>query len=74
MTELFNQLLEWISARDLETPPRVLSLGIPDEFQEHASRAELLADLGLDAEGLSERIGRWLHAGHHDDKQAQSAS
>lgn len=69
-----SAVLEWITARDLETPPRVMSLGIPDEFQEHASRAELLADLGLDAEGLTERIGRWAHAGRHDDKRAQSAS
>jgi 1-deoxy-D-xylulose-5-phosphate synthase len=28
-------------------------LGIPDKFIEHAERAELLADLGLDASGIA---------------------
>jgi 1-deoxy-D-xylulose-5-phosphate synthase len=28
-------------------------LGIPDRFIEHAERGELLADLGLDAEGIA---------------------
>jgi 1-deoxy-D-xylulose-5-phosphate synthase len=27
-------------------------LGIPDRFVEHGERGELLADLGLDADGL----------------------
>ncbi len=31
----------------------VRRLGIPDEFVEHAERNELLADLGLDAEGIA---------------------
>jgi 1-deoxy-D-xylulose-5-phosphate synthase len=31
---------------------RVLRLGIPDFFVEHGERRELLADLGLDAEGI----------------------
>jgi 1-deoxy-D-xylulose-5-phosphate synthase len=28
-------------------------LGIPDQFIEHGSRSELLADLGLDAVGIA---------------------
>jgi 1-deoxy-D-xylulose-5-phosphate synthase len=28
-------------------------LGIPDSFVEHAERHELLADLGLDADGIA---------------------
>ncbi len=32
---------------------RVRRLGIPDRFIEHAERGELLADLGLDAEGIA---------------------
>jgi 1-deoxy-D-xylulose-5-phosphate synthase len=35
----------------VSTPVRVI--GIPDEFVEHAPRAELLKDLGLSAEGIA---------------------
>jgi 1-deoxy-D-xylulose-5-phosphate synthase len=34
--------------------PRVYAVEIPDAFQEHASRPELLHDLGLDAEGIAQ--------------------
>ena len=33
---------------------RILRLGIPDRFVEHGSREELLADLGLDSQGIAE--------------------
>ncbi|MGD0654567.1 MAG: 1-deoxy-D-xylulose-5-phosphate synthase [Thermoguttaceae bacterium] len=33
---------------------RVLRLGIPDQFIEHGPRDELLADLGLDADGIAQ--------------------
>ena len=33
---------------------KIRRLGIPDQFVEHGSRAELLADLGLDAAGIAE--------------------
>src|SRR5262249_35172566 len=39
---------------------RVLRLGLPDRFVEHAERAELLADLGLDAPGLCAAVRRAL--------------
>lgn len=32
---------------------RIHRLGIPDQFVEHGDRAELLADLGLDADGIT---------------------
>ena len=32
---------------------RIRRLGIPDYFVEHGERSELLADLGLDAEGIA---------------------
>ncbi len=35
--------------------PVVESMGIPDVFVEHGGRRELLADLGLDAEGIAHR-------------------
>ncbi len=31
----------------------ITRLGIPDQFVEHGERAELLADLGLDASGIA---------------------
>jgi 1-deoxy-D-xylulose-5-phosphate synthase len=38
----------------------VIRLGIPDRFIEHAERSELLADLGLDAEGVANTIRQAL--------------
>ena len=40
------------------SPVRVDSMGIPDRFVEHGARAELLADLGLDAAGIRARVRR----------------
>ena len=38
----------------------VLHLGLPDEFQHHASREQLLAEAGLDAAGIRAAIAhRW---------------
>jgi 1-deoxy-D-xylulose-5-phosphate synthase len=39
-------------------PPARLNLGIPDRFIEHGERAELLAECGLDAEGIRRAILR----------------
>jgi 1-deoxy-D-xylulose-5-phosphate synthase len=39
-------------------PPVRLNLGLPDRFIEHGERAELLAECGLDAEGLRRAILR----------------
>ena len=35
------------------TATHVKRLGVPDQFIEHGERAELLADLGLDAIGIT---------------------
>ena len=48
-----SAVLEVASDAGLDTS-KVRRLGIPDRFIEHASRAELLADLGLDAQGIAE--------------------
>jgi 1-deoxy-D-xylulose-5-phosphate synthase len=37
---------------------RIRRLGVPDRFVEHGNRRELLADLGLDAEGIAESCRR----------------
>jgi len=38
------------------TPPRVASVGLPDDFIQHGSRNGLLSELGLDAKGIAERV------------------
>ncbi len=47
-----SAVLEAASDAGLDTS-RVRRLGVPDQFVEHGSRAELLADLGLDTEGIA---------------------
>ena len=50
----------------------VRRLGIPDQFIEHGERAELLADLGLDREGIV-RTCRALAEQAHCDRDRQAA-
>ena len=64
-------VLEWAATREGDGP-RVEIAGIPDEFQEHATRAELLASMGLDTAGLETRIREAL--GRGTGSRAQSAS
>ncbi|MGF1547156.1 MAG: 1-deoxy-D-xylulose-5-phosphate synthase [Thiotrichales bacterium] len=45
---------EWLAAAGLTLP--VLNLGLPDRFQEHGSREDLLAEAGLDAPGIVSAI------------------
>ena len=45
---------------------RVLTLGVPDRFIEHGSRAELLAELGLTASGIRDAVlGHLREAAFH---------
>lgn len=46
----------------LDDGVKVLRLGIPDEFQPHACREELLSMMGLDSSSIAERIGDILGA------------
>ena len=64
-------VLEWGSTREGEGP-KVRLVGIPDAFQEHASRGELLADLGLDADGIERIVADVLRG--VEGSRAQSAS
>ena len=56
-----------IDALELPHPPSVSAMGIPDAFIEHGSRGELLAEIGLDAEGITEHVrahvGRGVRVG-----------
>ncbi len=40
----------------------LLEIGIPDKFQPHASREELMKRIGLDPESLADRIGDFIGA------------
>ncbi|QIL20221.1 1-deoxy-D-xylulose-5-phosphate synthase [Thermomonas sp. HDW16] len=49
---------ELLAAEGIAMP--ILHLGLPDEFQHHASREDLLAEAGLDADGIrASIIKRW---------------
>jgi len=63
-----SAVLEAINAAG-EQSTHVHCLGIPDQFVEHGNRDELLADLGLDAEGIS-TTARTLS--HHGSLQVES--
>jgi len=67
-------VLEWAAAHEEISPPHVTCVGIPDAFQEHATRAELLADMGLDAASLAERVAGRLAETRAGGSRAGSAS
>ena len=54
-----SAVLEAANSAGLDTR-NIVRLGIPDRFIEHGERAELLADLGLDVNGISNAIRRAL--------------
>ncbi len=66
-------VLEWAASRNDSPGPRVLTLGIPDQFQEHASRNQLLESMGLTDEGISKKI-QSVFFPSESGSQAQSAS
>jgi 1-deoxy-D-xylulose-5-phosphate synthase len=52
-----SALLEAANGAGLDTR-HVVRLGVPDQFIEHAERSELLADLGLDVNGICRHVRR----------------
>jgi 1-deoxy-D-xylulose-5-phosphate synthase len=49
---------ELLAAENIQLP--ILHLGLPDAFQHHASREDLLAEAGLDADGIRNAVlSRW---------------
>jgi 1-deoxy-D-xylulose-5-phosphate synthase len=66
-------VLEWAAHNGAEHDVQVVNLGIPDRFQEHGSRAELLAAVGLQAEKIRDRVLAVLEGGHRK-RRARSAS
>ena len=66
-------VLEWAAERDEQHPQHVTCVGIPDAFQEHDTRAELLAGMGLDAASLADRVATRLAEVRGDDAGSGSA-
>ena len=53
-----SAVAESLAAQDLNIP--VLHLGLPDAFVEHGDPATLLADCGLNRDGIIQSIREWL--------------
>jgi 1-deoxy-D-xylulose-5-phosphate synthase len=53
-----SAVMESLASQDLPMP--VLLLGLPDQFVEHGDPAVLLADCGLNREGITKSIRDWL--------------
>lgn len=62
-----SAVLEACNAEKLDTR-NITRLGIPDRFVEHAERAELLADLGLDVEGFCRAARAALASGEEESQ------
>ncbi|MDV3514908.1 1-deoxy-D-xylulose-5-phosphate synthase [Stenotrophomonas sp. C1657] len=55
-----SAVAELLNAEDVLRP--ILHLGLPDAFQHHASREDLLAEAGIDAAGIrAALLKRWPH-------------
>jgi 1-deoxy-D-xylulose-5-phosphate synthase len=57
-----SALLEAANSAGLDTR-NIIRLGIPDHFIEHGERSELLADLGLDVNGICHKVRSALGTG-----------
>ncbi|MEZ5465732.1 MAG: 1-deoxy-D-xylulose-5-phosphate synthase [Lysobacteraceae bacterium] len=55
-----SAVAEWLAAESIATP--ILQLGLPDHYLEHMERGDMLASVGLDADGITASIRRRLPA------------
>ncbi len=63
---------ELLAAANVRIP--ILHLGLPDAFQHHASREDLLAEAGLDAAGIRAAVlARWPETATHAVHTARAA-
>ncbi len=63
---LGSAVLEYYQQTNRLHDTRVLSIGFPDAFIDHATREEQLADLGLDATGIAASVRALLGAPAHN--------
>ncbi|WP_448853539.1 1-deoxy-D-xylulose-5-phosphate synthase [Corynebacterium frankenforstense] len=62
-----SQLAEAMQAAEIDTPVR--HLAFPDVYPLHASRGQLLSEVGLDAEGMRTSIEGWVTSLADDPRQ-----
>ena len=60
---------EFLAANQFSTP--VLNLGLPDQYLEHGSQEQLLADCGLDIDGIINSIRSSVYFSESPKKQKQ---
>jgi 1-deoxy-D-xylulose-5-phosphate synthase len=65
-----SAVLETACDAHLDTS-RIHRLGVPDHFIEHGTRDELLADLGLDADGIAKACHQMTESNTHISGQVQ---
>jgi len=53
-----SAVTEWLSSEGITMP--LLQLGLPDRYIEHAKHEQMLAEVGLDAEGIYQSISKRL--------------
>ncbi len=72
-----SAVLEAANAAGLDTR-NIIRKGITDKFVEHGERAELLADLGLDANGLVKTVRQFredeVEPGHRQNSETRKSS
>ena len=49
---------EYMLAQGLS--PKVLNIGLPDQFIKHGTQAEIHRELGLDCEGIVQKINQFI--------------
>jgi deoxyxylulose-5-phosphate synthase len=54
-----SAVLVWAAAH-LDGGPKIITLGVPDLYIEHATRKQQFAELKLDADGLSATLAPYL--------------
>lgn len=65
-----SAVAEALAAQHVQVP--LLMLGLPDQFVEHGTREELLAQIGLDASGVLRSVQKRLRAKDLDGSSAAS--
>lgn len=67
-----SAILEALQQMGINIP--VLQLGLPDRFQDHGSREQLLAEAGLDAVGIEESIGNYVSTFNADARKRKATA
>ena len=53
----------------IQSPIKVLNLGLPDSYQDHGSREDLLEEAGIDSKGILKQVKKALKI---KDKDSES--